>query len=187
MERIHVVARWLKNHSIKGILVDLVLVAAVYLLGQATVSAVIWSGGVTSLEELYTRPKLLITAYVIGGLVSLAGVIGVLRLRKTSLKDIALKRPKLTDIGYGVLGFGAYFLLVRIVLILVGIVFPSFNVSQEQNIGLSNLTQGLLPAAFIGLAVLPPLTEELLFRGFLLTRLQRYKVKLIYDALSNLT
>lgn len=183
MKQIHLLVRWLKNHYAKDIAIDLILVVAVYLLGQVTVSGVIWAGGVKTLEELYRRPALLTAAYVIGGLISLVGVVGVLRLRKTSLKDIALKKPKLTDIAYGILGFGAYFLVVRIVLILVGIAFPAFNINQEQNIGLSGLASSLMPAAFVALAVLPPFTEELLFRGFLLTRLQKHKVKLIYAAL----
>jgi membrane protease YdiL (CAAX protease family) len=183
MKYLHNLRAWLVKYHAVGIAGDLLLVALIYLLGQTVVSLVISSAGVTKVEQLYTRPSLLVSAYLIGGAVSIVGVLCVLRIRKMSFKSINFRRPRLTDLGYGLLGFGAYFLLVRIVLLLVPLIFPSINLNQAQDIGLSNITSVLLPAAYLALAVLPPLSEELLFRGFLLTRLQGHKLSLFVSAL----
>jgi hypothetical protein len=44
---------------------------------------------------------------------------------------------------------------------------PGFNANQSQNIGYQGIAGTQLILAFVGLVVLPPLAEEMLFRGFL--------------------
>jgi membrane protease YdiL (CAAX protease family) len=100
-----------------------------------------------------------------------------------TFKDIWLQRPKLSDIGYGILGFGAYFLVARIIFVFVGVFIPSINLNESQEIGLKNIDSGLLPLVFLALAVLPPLSEEILFRGFFLQRLLKNKVMAVLAGL----
>ena len=179
----HAFIHKLRANKYLKVLMDLGLVAVVYFIGQLAVTLVIRANDIRSVEELYSRPAALVTAYVLGGLVTLGAVLAVLRVRKMTLGDVALKKPELKDIGYGFLGFGAYFLIVRILLVVLGALIPALNLNQAQDIGLKNVTSGMLPAAFIALAVLPPLSEELLFRGFLYTRLRGYKIGLVTSAL----
>jgi membrane protease YdiL (CAAX protease family) len=44
---------------------------------------------------------------------------------------------------------------------------PGFNLEQTQEIGYQTVNGWQLGLAFIGLVILPPLAEEMLFRGFL--------------------
>ncbi len=44
---------------------------------------------------------------------------------------------------------------------------PWVNIAQEQNLGLDNFTNADLPLIFVSLVILPPLAEELVFRGIL--------------------
>ena len=65
-------------------------------------------------------------------------------------------------------GFAAYFVLYIVGLVIAKALVPSLNLEQEQEIGFSTNTQGaaLLPV-FISLVILPPITEEIVARGFL--------------------
>ena len=173
----------LKGNRYVKIIAEFMFVIAIYLLGQVVVSAIIRGAGITTLRELYARPLVLITAYIAGGAVTLIAIILVLRKRKIHPRDIFLRRPRWLDIGYGVLGFGMYFLLVRVVLVALSALVPAFNLNEVQDIGLRNLPSSLLPITFIALAVFPPLTEELLFRGLLLSRLRKYRLSALVSAL----
>ena len=166
-----------------GSIADFLLVVTVYFIGQFAVVGVIRSSGITTSEQLYARPGVLTAAYICGGLVVLVSTYLVMRYRKVTFKDISLGKPKFVDVGYGLLGFGAYFILVRIVLVVVGVLVPAINLQEAQNIGLKNISSGILPIAFLALAVLPPLSEELLFRGFFLQRLLKHKIAPVFAAL----
>lgn len=173
----------LKDNRYVKIVAEFLIVIGIYLVGQIVVSAIIRGVGITTLRALYARPSVLITAYITGGIATLVAILLVLRKRNIHLKDILLRRPRWTDIGYGILGFGTYFLLVRIVLVTLGALIPAFNLNQVQDIGLKDLPSSLLPVTFIALAVLPPLSEELLFRGLLLSRLRKYKLSALVSAI----
>ncbi len=97
-----------------------------------------------------------------------------LKRRKANFKTIGLKRrPKLTDLGWVVLGFGAYFLLYVFILAITKKLAPGLNVDQQQQLGFNNPTHMQLPVVFISLVLLPPIAEELLVRGFLYTGLKK--------------
>ncbi len=114
----------------------------------------------------------------------LAGsLLGFVRWRGVSLATLGLKRPKWRHVLSGAavwpLYFAAYFVLVTVVSILV----PSLNISQKQQIGFS-ATSGFGPLllTYVSLAVIPPLVEETVMRGFLYTSL-RNKLSLVLAAL----
>ena len=99
-----------------------------------------------------------------------------LKLIGSGQKDVLMirNRPTIRSVLYVVPVYGYYFvasLLVRIVLSETGLV----NVSQQQDIGFSvpGTQQGQLLLFFM-LAVLPPIWEELLFRGYLYNKMKQY-------------
>jgi membrane protease YdiL (CAAX protease family) len=105
---------------------------------------------------------LLVEAFTVGCLV------GFLKLYKVSIKAIGFVKPKLIHIGAGLAAYPLYFVVYFILVTLTAVLIPGFNAEQEQQLGFDNVT-GVLPLllTFISLVVLPPLAEELLFRGFL--------------------
>jgi membrane protease YdiL (CAAX protease family) len=104
-----------------------------------------------------------------------------LKHRKSSFKAIGLKgRPKVIDVGYVVAGYAVYFVTLLIVVDLVHALVKSFNLNEKQNIGFSQSTSGpLLILVFISVVLLPPIVEEILFRGFLYTGLRKKLPKIV--------
>ncbi|HUD06996.1 MAG TPA: CPBP family intramembrane glutamic endopeptidase [Candidatus Saccharimonadales bacterium] len=100
-----------------------------------------------------------------------------LKSRATDFNSLGLKgHPRLIDLGYVLVGFGIYFGAYIIALQIVHVFAPHLNVNQKQDLGFSSSTVGSqLWLVFISLVLLPPIVEEILFRGFLYSGL---KVKL---------
>lgn len=89
-----------------------------------------------------------------------------LKRRKQRLKDLGFRNLKLSDIGWIIVGLVIYYGLLIAALTLAS-QLPDFNLEQQQEVGYQNVIGWQLGLAFIGLVVLPPLAEEMLFRGFL--------------------
>ncbi len=100
-------------------------------------------------------------------------ILAALKLKRIDWKSIGIRAPKLRDVAYGVLGFGYYFPIVLLTSFLFTKFIPTFDVEQQQSIGFQFATGGELVYVFIALVILPPLIEELLFRGFLYTQLAK--------------
>lgn len=98
-----------------------------------------------------------------------------IRRRKGNLGMIGLgRRIRWGDLGQGVLGFLVYFGALVITTVLVQWLLP-INVDQRQELGFDSYGQplGALAVIFFSLVVLPPVTEEILFRGFLFSGLRK--------------
>jgi membrane protease YdiL (CAAX protease family) len=80
-----------------------------------------------------------------------------------------------------VIVYVVYLLASVLVSGIISILFPSFDPNQEQLIGYKDAVGWQLILAFIGLVVIPPIAEELLFRGFLYQGLRDHWKK--YDAI----
>lgn len=82
-------------------------------------------------------------------------------------KGIGLRRPKWRDVGFTVLGVVAYIGVYTIVLTLVSHFF-NVNADQKQELGFDHVvgTTNLI-LTFVSLVILPPIVEEVVFRGFL--------------------
>lgn len=107
-------------------------------------------------------------------------VVQCLRLAKVTLQRIGLVRPALRDIGYALVAYGLYFLSYLAVIIVAQLVLPGLDYEQEQQIGFEGAySGGELLLTYLSLAVLPPIAEEIIFRGFLFTSL-RAKFRLRY-------
>ncbi len=91
-----------------------------------------------------------------------------LRFYKQGLAYIGLKKPRFRDPLYGLLAIPVYYILFGVLVYIVTQFFPSLNVSQKQELGFDNVAgQSQLIYTFLSLVILPPLAEEILFRGFL--------------------
>lgn len=101
-------------------------------------------------------------------------VIWLVRRQGFSLSVIGLgRRPKVSDVWRGALGFAAFYALLIIAGIAVNLISPNIN-NEQQDLGFNNINNGaenLL--AFISLVVLPPLGEETLVRGYLYSGLRK--------------
>lgn len=106
---------------------------------------------------------------------TIAGVIGFLKYYKRTLSFIGLKRLRLKDVGVGLLAYPIYFISFAALLLTAAHFIPALNVNQEQEIGFTGVKGALeLTLTFISLVVLPPITEEIVVRGFLFGSLRKY-------------
>lgn len=96
-----------------------------------------------------------------------------IRSRKISFRSIGLARPEARDVGYAILGYIAYLAIFITVSQIAKAVLPGLDFKQEQEIGFSQSTTGVsLIIVFASLVILPPIAEEITFRGFLYTGLR---------------
>jgi membrane protease YdiL (CAAX protease family) len=96
-----------------------------------------------------------------------------MRWRRLPWRKLGFERgPLWRDLGLALLAIPVYFGALMVVAGLAG-AFLGVDLDQEQEIGFTQVagTAGLL-MAFVSLVVLPPLVEEVLFRGFLFTGLR---------------
>jgi membrane protease YdiL (CAAX protease family) len=98
-----------------------------------------------------------------------------IKRRQGTPAQLGLTRPKLIDVAYAVGGFIAYIAALELVLtLIVKPFFPSINLTQRQDIGFNTVvTHHDLIFAFISLVILPPIVEEIVFRGFLFGGLKK--------------
>lgn len=93
--------------------------------------------------------------------------------RRITLKSLGLIRVRWRDVGYAVVGVLAYVALFLLVINLIIQPLTSVNVSQEQDLGFNNVAgASSLLITFVSLVALPPIVEEITFRGFLYSGLR---------------
>jgi membrane protease YdiL (CAAX protease family) len=97
-----------------------------------------------------------------------------LRAHKVSWGAIALRRPRWRDPLFGAIAWVVYYIVFQFLVLILSRLIPALNVNQKQDIGFNNV-HGLpeLTMTFISLVLLPPLTEELMVRGFLYGSLKK--------------
>lgn len=105
-----------------------------------------------------------------------------LRRRGASFRELGFKKPHGRDVLYVFMAFGVYFVLLATALGLINHYVPGFNGEQEQITGFEDASGPGLLITFMALVVLPPLAEEIVFRGFLYKGL-RTKFKVLPSAL----
>lgn len=73
-----------------------------------------------------------------------------------------------------ILLYGVYFLTLIAASVIVSLLIPAVDVNQSQELGVAETSGNGLIAVFIMLAVIPPIFEEILFRGFLYKYLRKF-------------
>lgn len=94
------------------------------------------------------------------------------RVQKGSVRLLGLRRPRLKDFGYSLLGAPVYIVAYIAILGIATALVPGINTDQPQQLGFK--PDGIHPIiilTFISLVVLPPLVEEFIMRGFVFTSL----------------
>jgi len=82
--------------------------------------------------------------------------------------------PKWSDIAVAPAGFIVYMLISAALFIVVAYIFPSLDLNQVQQVGFEGINQKYqYYLAFITLVIIAPVAEELMFRGFLFTKLRQ--------------
>ncbi len=114
-------------------------------------------------------------AYLVfaGGL-TLAAVYGYMRTFGIKLAAIGLRRPRWSDLAYGLIAAPIYFFIYLLTVAVISHFVPTLDVNQSQQLGFDNVHGAFaLSLAFVSLVILPPLTEEILMRGLLYTSLKK--------------
>jgi len=91
-----------------------------------------------------------------------------LKRRRAKFSSLGFRRGlRISDVGYALAATVVYFGLLILITAVAGAIFP-IDVDQKQETGFDQVVgSGSLIMAFISLVVLPPIVEEILFRGFL--------------------
>ncbi|MBP7807109.1 CPBP family intramembrane metalloprotease [Candidatus Saccharibacteria bacterium] len=111
--------------------------------------------------------------------ITLASLQALLKLRGNGLRVLGLGKPNWKDLGYVLVGFGMYLPLLVVSLKAVEVLAPTINLDQQQQIGFENAQGPLqLLLVFCSLVILPPITEEILTRGYLYLGLRKQLPKI---------
>lgn len=97
-----------------------------------------------------------------------------LKYRNVSFRAIGLgRKPSFNDVPVSLIVFGIYFVVLIMVTAILTKAVPGLDTQQEQQIGFKDAISPLqLGLVFVSLVILPPVTEEILVRGFMYTGLR---------------
>ncbi len=97
-----------------------------------------------------------------------------LKYRHSSFRAVGWNRkPKWLDVGYALAGFGIYFVCLNFIIFpLAKLLIPGLDFNQKQEIGFANVQGPILILVFVALAIVVPIVEETVMRGFLYTGLK---------------
>ena len=106
-------------------------------------------------------------------------ILWLLKRAHVTKAKIGLMRPALRDVAYALSGYVLYFICYLIIVTIAGHFSSLINTNQEQKIGFDGASGKQLYYVFASLVILPPIAEEIMFRGFLFTSL-RQKLRMRY-------
>lgn len=116
-----------------------------------------------------------LAAYVGVGLLTLLGVLSVIRLiRPFRWSSIGLQWPSRSALFSVIPSVFIYIFISASLTVLATKFIPGFNAQQTQDVGFEGLSRPLeFVAAFLALAVITPIVEEVIFRGMLFKGLRK--------------
>ena len=89
------------------------------------------------------------------------------------LKAVGLgNRPKIKFLAYSALTYIAYFITLIVTVAVMSNLVPALDINQSQQLGFDSAKGFNLVFVFMTLVILPPIAEEIIFRGFLFSRLR---------------
>lgn len=143
----------------------LLSIGVIIAFGSDQARATSWIEDAASAQFLYI---VLTETLIIGGLFWL-----LRHLHETWRSIGVLARVRWNVLGYIAAGTLAYYAVYVVVILTASALFP-IDLEQEQQLGFDKNVAGLDKLlVFAALVILPPVVEEIMFRGFLYTRLKR--------------
>lgn len=117
------------------------------------------------------------------------GAIGILlvlylfmKRKRYSFAFLKMRRRLPFNAIFLIIGTYIVYLLTSILaVVVIQLLFPGFDAAEEQVVGYKDAYGWQLLLAFVGLVIIPPIAEEMLFRGFLYQGLRDHWKR--YDAL----
>jgi membrane protease YdiL (CAAX protease family) len=98
-----------------------------------------------------------------------------LKRYKGAFKEIGIRRPKWHDPFYGILGLPVYLVIYFVALNIITHFARNLNVNEKQQLGFNSAHGPVeLVLTFISLVILPPIAEEIVFRGIIYTSLKKW-------------
>lgn len=164
-----------------SIIVTVVTGLALYLVPPTIAVLLLWLGlqvlfgnSPRQAQDLFESSAVTQFAYIaITEAIVIAALVVLMKITRLTWNKIGVKVPKLADVGYIIGGIAAYYAIFIVVALLARAVLP-IDFDQKQQIGFDTETVGIsVVFAFMSLVVLPPIVEEILFRGYLYTRLKQ--------------
>lgn len=126
---------------------------------------------ISAVESWLDTTEAIFTLTLATEIIVMALIFLLLKFLKQRWRDIGVVRPRWRDLGYVLVGLGIYLVTYMLV---AGLLQDRLDFEQRQELGFDTTVYGVnLWLVFISLVVLPPLVEEILFRGFLYTQLKR--------------
>ncbi len=104
---------------------------------------------------------------VIAAVLTVVAVLAYVKRRGGTFRQLGVTPVRWQYVWTAVIGILAYLLSYVVIVSIVNALVPTLNLEQRQNLGFDNPEGPLqLAAVFLALVVLPPIVEELVFRGF---------------------
>lgn len=123
------------------------------------------------IEELFASNSLILAMYMLSSVLLLGFLYVISRVRKRRfLHDIGLhRRPGWSDVAWSFLAYAAYFIFFAlIVTVLVPLFDQVIDVNQQQDLGVNlDFNASNAVVLFIMFVIIPPIVEEILFRGWM--------------------
>lgn len=109
-------------------------------------------------------------------------------LYKSNFGEIGLgRKPKISDLGWSLIAFPIYYLILVVSLVVTKAFVPGLDLEQKQDLGFNASYQGWqLVGIFFALVVVPPITEEIVFRGFVFGSLKKTMPVIVAAILTSL-
>ena len=151
-----------------------------FIAAQVVLYALLWlaslvNAPIDSLDTTVLNTVISVLAYALTLAIAIA-VPYYSKQIKTTWKDIGITRAiQWRDIGYSPVAFIVYFIAAGLTMLLVSKIFPGIDIDQDQATGFKSLhTNWEYILAFVTLVVVAPFAEEVLFRGYLLGKVQKF-------------
>lgn len=164
----------------KDPLTTLLVVGAIFLLSQILAGLVVsiypslknWTADQSS-DWLQNSVVAQFVYILLAEVMAVWMVLKLLQRAKVAYKRIGLIKPKLVNAVQALSGYAVYFVSFIVVILLSSHFIEQVNLDQQQQVGFSSANGSSIFLVFISLAVLPPLAEEVIFRGLLFSSLRQ--------------
>jgi membrane protease YdiL (CAAX protease family) len=118
-------------------------------------------------DDFLNEPWVSLVLTGVSALGILTTILLFFRYKHFKISDLGFVKPCKSDIFKILAVYVGYVLILTAVLGAISYLVPNFNLEQAQDVGFKDALGWQLVLAFIGLVVITPFAEEMLFRGFM--------------------